>query len=343
MCSRLAMTNDMPGCRETSNCCIDTKVDSRCRVVTIANPILGPYNIGEEFTVQLFGFGGTTPYVWTSSNLPNGFTLSENGLLTGIAESVDPILIEIAITDANGNFCSTAVTITVANTFLDGLVAHWRLDEASGTRSDATGRGNNLSEIGSVGQTAGKINEAALFPGSVSNNYLSKSTNSDLGLSSGGPVDITIAGWVYFNSFPFESSVIKKWAPVGGGTYWLRQDGGGKLSWYVGSYVGPPLGSFSVASSDPLTLLTWHQFIAYHDNTRAKIGIEINHAMAVEADDLGPLGLEGGGAPDFHMGGGNLVLGLDGRLDSVSKWNRLLTSGEKALLAAGFDIGSLLP
>src|SRR5258708_7847472 len=53
----------------------------------------------------------------------------------------------------------------------DNLVSFWKLDEASGTRTDSVGS-NNLTSNNSVGQSVGKVSNAAHFT-ATSNQYLS--------------------------------------------------------------------------------------------------------------------------------------------------------------------------
>lgn len=72
----------------------------------------------------------------------------------------------------------------------DGLLAYWRLDEASGTRYDSHGT-NDLSATGAVGSAAGKLGPAADFGGSAQ--YLS----GPIGLPAG---PLTLACWAQAGS-----------------------------------------------------------------------------------------------------------------------------------------------
>src|SRR5262245_2022186 len=74
---------------------------------------------------------------------------------------------------------------------LNALMAHWRLEEASGTRVDAHG-GNNLGDINTVGQAAGKLGNAASFL-AASEESLTIGDNAALRM---GDINFTIAGWV---------------------------------------------------------------------------------------------------------------------------------------------------
>ena len=78
---------------------------------------------------------------------------------------------------------------------LTDLISHWPLNEVSGTRVDSHGS-NDLDDVNTVTQAAGKIGNAAEF---VNDNdeRLRHDDNADL---SGADVDWTFAIWLYFDS-----------------------------------------------------------------------------------------------------------------------------------------------
>ncbi|MDA2917638.1 hypothetical protein MYX64_12505, partial [Nitrospinae bacterium AH_259_B05_G02_I21] len=88
---------------------------------------------------------------------------------------------------------------------LTDLKAHWKLNEASGTRSDSHGS-NDLTDNNTVGQAAGKIGNAADFI-RVNSEYLSIADNADV---SAGDVDITWALWVWLDDNTNSHSLIGK-------------------------------------------------------------------------------------------------------------------------------------
>ena len=49
-------------------------------IVTTALP---DAQIGKVYSSKLAAAGGTLPYTWTASSVPNGLTLSKDGMLTG--------------------------------------------------------------------------------------------------------------------------------------------------------------------------------------------------------------------------------------------------------------------
>lgn len=74
---------------------------------------------------------------------------------------------------------------------LDGLVAYWAFDEASGaTTADATGNGNTGTLINGPTRAAGKINGGINF---ASNQYVNIGNNPALNFF--GAMPFTLAGW----------------------------------------------------------------------------------------------------------------------------------------------------
>lgn len=74
---------------------------------------------------------------------------------------------------------------------IDNLVAYYKLDEASGNATDATGNGFTLTNTNTVGFAAGALNNAADYGTANTNKYFRLSNN--LGITGGA---ITISTWV---------------------------------------------------------------------------------------------------------------------------------------------------
>lgn len=81
---------------------------------------------------------------------------------------------------------SGSLTPVISDPIGDGLradvVAYWTMNETSGTRIDATGRGNDAADNGSVGYAAGKAGNAAAFS-NTSGQALIVPNNSDTHLA----------------------------------------------------------------------------------------------------------------------------------------------------------------
>ncbi|XHR29606.1 MAG: LamG-like jellyroll fold domain-containing protein [Chthoniobacteraceae bacterium] len=84
-----------------------------------------------------------------------------------------------------------------------GILAYWKLDEASGTRIDATGHGYNLSVTGNdMVQTTGKIGNAAL-----SNPTLGYLSNTSFSVSPSSGATISFWGKLNETSDPYQQAV----------------------------------------------------------------------------------------------------------------------------------------
>ena len=95
---------------------------------------------------------------------------------------------------------------TIGAPLKDELKGYWKLEEASGTRVDATGRGNDLADNNTVGQTTGKVGSAAQFV-AIDYEYLSHADHSDL---SSGDIDFSVVAWVNLSS-KGPRTIVTKW------------------------------------------------------------------------------------------------------------------------------------
>jgi hypothetical protein len=201
----------------------------------------------------------------------------------------------------------------------DSLVAYWSLDEASGTRVDATGRGNDLSEVGSPGSTTGKISNAV---DTSSGNYLSRASTSDLVT---GDIDFTCSAWVWFDAVSPDSDIVNKWA-TGGFEYTLALDSvATKFRFYV-----EPSGFHSITATTfgVVTTGTWYFVVWWHDAAGNTLNICVNDGgVDTVAHTTGVTT-----ATAAFVIGRSAFGSHDGRVDEVGLWKRVLTSGERTQL-----------
>jgi len=220
-----------------------------------------------------------------------------------------------------------------ASTLLNDLVAHWRLDEASGTRVDVHG-GNDLTDNNTVTQAAGRLGNAAQFT-AANSEYLNISDNAVLSM---GDIDFTIAAWVYLGVGFSDRVILGKWGLGGSGEYMVRyQTSSDQFQFFVNSDGSSPA-SITASTFGAVPDATWLFVVAWHDAGANTINISVNDGAADSAAHSAGvfdgaygfvLGSQGGGA-DFW----------DGRIDSVSIWKRVLTAGERTSLynsGAGLD------
>lgn len=219
----------------------------------------------------------------------------------------------------------------LSGSLLTGLVAYWNLDESSGTRTDRTGRGNDLGEVnGPVSSTTGLCDNAVDFEAANDERLSASGALNDLSFSS---QDMTISMWVY----PKDSSdddFVSKW------------DHSGRLEFLVARVGSAPLfragkvsGGFGTLSSiNTLTNNAWNFIVVTHTTSTKEISIRVN-GNSPETKVLASTGIKAGTGVDFLLGGSFVGVGqgspansMDGRMDNVGVWERVLTPAERSTL-----------
>jgi hypothetical protein len=204
----------------------------------------------------------------------------------------------------------------------DNIVAYWTLDEASGSRADSVG-GNTLTDNNTVTSTTGKINSAAQFTRANSES-LSRLDNTDL---STGDIDFTLSFWVNFASQPGTEVIAMKGDDTGGTHEYSIFQTGSTIKFIVQNTAA------NVVVGSGLANATWYHIVAWHDSVNNQIGIALNAGTPVTAAYSG--GITDGTA-GFRLGGDNNgTRYLDGLMDEVGFWKRVLTSGERTSLYNG--------
>lgn len=159
----------------------------------------------------------------------------------------------------------------IGDTLRADAVAYWKFDEASGTRIDATGRGNNAAETnGSTSAVAGKVGNAAHFVG-ADGVCLKCAYSLDLVLDS--TKDFYAAGWVRFTSKAVDQYILFSEDTVGYNVeYYLTYSSSSDcLIWaYVNELSATTFGS------PPLNTWLFVEFF-YRINGGKNVGIAINN------------------------------------------------------------------
>lgn len=211
------------------------------------------------------------------------------------------------------------------------LVAHWKMEEASGTRVD-TVAGLNLSSIGLLNSQAGVIGNAVSIP-TGHGRYL---TRADGTAFAGGDIKMGVTGWIYRYSTQ---------AATGRDVETIFQKGSSGVKPAIQLYMFADKLDLHVSSSgaDSVTVIgptmaanQWIFFAAWHDPVANTINIKINNGATVSAPhSLGITNTAGG----IDIGLGTLpVLSavLDAAVDEVSFWrNGFPTEDELSLLYMG--------
>jgi len=110
--------------------------------LTITTPATVQLASGAAGTYQMQASGGLPPLAWSvdpTTQLPDGMTMSSDGLISydaTVASGATDVTFDVE--DAAGSSASATITLELTATFLglvDSLapVAHWRMNEASGT------------------------------------------------------------------------------------------------------------------------------------------------------------------------------------------------------------------
>jgi hypothetical protein len=211
--------------------------------------------------------------------------------------------------------------------------AFWALDEPLGMRFDSVGL-NHLADNNTVTQVAGKIRGAAQFT-AANSEFLSVADNTDL---STGDVAFTVASWVYLDSKTTTRDIFSKWGAAGQREYILTYDQAVDRFIFFVTADGTTAVSVTASTFGSPSTATWYFVVCYHDPTGNLIGISVNNgAFNTTAHTTGVFN----STSAFHLGG--RVSGpmyMDGRLDGVGFWKKLLSAAEITELynsGAGLD------
>lgn len=204
------------------------------------------------------------------------------------------------------------------SSLLTGLVAHWKLDEGggSGNRSDQVS-GNYLTPAYGQYPAAGKFGNGTAF-------------------DSGNPDSMTAhdsTAFVFSNSFTLACWVYISGGSVAGiaGRFDLNME---YCLIYAGDYFQfiASADDSNRVSAAPETVINgdeWYFVECWYDHLNGTINCQVNRA------GLGSAAISGiySGNSSFKVGSDGLdMYDFSGRLQSLSIWNRLLTTAEKNTL-----------
>ncbi|HEY3742598.1 MAG TPA: putative Ig domain-containing protein [Bryobacteraceae bacterium] len=82
--------------------------------ILTSSPLTGG-SASSPYSLQFQVTGGTPPYRWTGSSLPNGLTMSTSGLLSGAPTSAGTYTSSVTVTDAMGVVATQSYTLTVSS------------------------------------------------------------------------------------------------------------------------------------------------------------------------------------------------------------------------------------
>ena len=220
----------------------------------------------------------------------------------------------------------------MANAFLTNLAAYWTADETSGNRADSVGS-NTLTDNNTVGSAAGVLSNAAQFV-AANSEYLSHISNSDLQM---GDVGFTLSAWAKVTSTAAIQVIASKYNTTADEREYalLFEDSPSRFTWRIST--DGTSGALVNASVTPGTFSTsaFYHLLAWHDPDANLIGLSVNDGTPVTASVSGGSFV---GSSVFALGAlvavsaGSL---LDGSIDEVGIWKRVLTAEERTFLYNG--------
>jgi hypothetical protein len=229
-----------------------------------------------------------------------------------------------AVPPATSNFL-----VDTNNSLSSGLISYWKLEEASGSRTDSKGS-NSLASNG-VTSSVGVKNNAGLFT-EASSQYLNTADNSSL---STGDADFTIAGWVYMNSkatFNAANTIVGKWNYAAGQREYILFYSGFGAPFTVDRFqfaVSPDGTNVATVAANALgspSTGVWYFIVAWHDSVANTVNIQINNGTVNSvATSTGVLD----GTSEFDIGRFQSQNYWNGRIDEVGFWKRVLTNTER--------------
>jgi len=234
------------------------------------------------------------------------------------------------------------LTVAIPDSLFNNLVSWWTLDETSAgmapvVRLDSHGA-NHLTDNGTTPSTAGKISLATQHTNAVPD-WLSHVSNADLQT---GDIDFTFTGWVYLDNLATSQMLIAKDNNVAGEReYYLKyQTGVNRFQAAVFRAVDAPV----LVNANTLGLPvvgTWYFIAIWHNAAADTINIQVNNGGIDSVATGGAL--QAASAAEFQIGKREFAGAeepLDGRVDEVGFWKRLLTVEEKtALYNSGIGVG----
>lgn len=167
---------------------------------TILTTTLGNYAVGEQVSIQL-NANGTGPITWSGTALPDGWTVSASGLITGAAGAPGGYSPEVTATNSAGSDTKAfAVTIaatgvaTVQVSVPDTSLAIGQEALVVVTALDAGGDGVSGKTIGSIAITS-QSNAFAVSSGAGATDSNGRTTFQIIGAEAGtGTMIVTIDG-----------------------------------------------------------------------------------------------------------------------------------------------------
>lgn len=223
----------------------------------------------------------------------------------------------VSSTDSAGGVAvQKTIAITVTSSLLVSLIAYWKMENVN----DSHTNGYTLTNNNTATFVTGKANNCVNIV-RASSQYLSIASNSNLQC---GDVDWTWAGWAKVAA-SVDQYVVSKDAAGSREYSIVYRPGTGKITL--------SLNADAITVADTVSTGTWFFFVCWHDAANDLIGMQVNNGTAVTASTGGAVPATGSTVLQF---GRRPYVGfpdnLDGSIDEIAMWKRLLTTNEKTQL-----------
>lgn len=232
-----------------------------------------------------------------------GFATADNIVFTvNATPTANSITVDInaaVCKDTAGNDNEAATQFAITSMFY-GLVMALNLNETSGNRADATGRGHTATQSGTVGSGTGKIGNAVTMTNS-SANYLTVAYGADLAL---GNVSWWMSAWINTPTVGGWKSYICQNDAAAWQDWFIVNDNAAGNKWYI-SWTG----GVDCQSTVAILANTWHNIQWGYIASETKMFISVDGETVVKVakaggitDNSKPLQIfktfQGNGAPD---------------------------------------------
>ena len=224
-----------------------------------------------------------------------------------------------------------------ANPLLTGLVSYWTLNETSGNRADSVGT-NTLAPLNAPGSAAGIISNAATFTAASSQN-LHAADSTSLHQTTA----LSVSLWFKLTSIVANQAIGGRWTYQTDGDWMIQlvPVSGDNIRVFIANAINDNGSNFGDTSGLGLTTATWYHLAVVYDGTQGtnagRLKIYLN-AIAQTLTFTGTIAAALTGATTqlrWGQFGGGLDRFLDGALDEIGLWSRVLSAAEVTQLYNG--------
>jgi hypothetical protein len=222
-----------------------------------------------------------------------------------------------------GFFIAISLPSSASAALTDDLVSYWKFDESSGNAADAHGS-NTLTNNSTIPFVSAKLNNGADLEADDMADYFSKTDTSNLSITG----DMGLSMWVRLESNT-DPALFNKWTSSGNqkGFYIQYTSAGLRMA----NSSNGSTESVGTSVTQTLSNGTWYHIVANYDASAGEAEFFVNGSSIGSSTGLATSIFDN--TEPFiigsHQGNSNF---LDGVVDEVGVWNRLLSGVEVGLL-----------